>query len=170
MNEIDDLLRDIARPDIWVEVASLLVCLGMAFFLCSLAYRAFKKPQDSVWFGRHILDGLMFPFLALTLTFATSYVVARYQHLSVLKVAVPMLVSLAAIRLTARTLTLSFPNSGFARLTERLFSWIVWVLAILWIVGLLPGFLEELDSIKLAFGKGKVSSLSDTTRRLIRAC
>ncbi len=157
MNEIDDLLQDIARPDIWVEMVSLLACLALAYLLCYLANRAFKKPQDSVWFGRHILDGLMFPFLALTLTFAASYVVARYQHLSVLKVAVPMLVSLAAIRLTARTLTLSFPNSGFARLTERLFSWVVWVLAILWIVGLLPGFLEELDSIKLAFGKGKVS-------------
>ena len=157
MNEIDDLLQDIARPDIWVEVVSLLVCLALAYFLCRLAYKAFKPPQDSVWLGRHLLDGLMFPFLALTLTFATSYVVARYQHLSVLKVAVPMLVSLAAIRLTARTLTLSFPKSGFARLTERLFSWVVWVLAILWIVGLLPGFLEEMGNMLTMLSKSFIS-------------
>jgi small-conductance mechanosensitive channel len=157
MNEIDDLLDDMARPDIWVEVVSLLGCLALAYVLCRYLFKALKSPKDSVWFGRNILDGLMFPLLALAFTFAANYAVARYQHLSVLKVAVPVLLSLVGIRLIARTLTVSFPNSGWARLTERLFSWVAWVLAICWIIGLLPGVLAELDAIKLAFGKGKVS-------------
>jgi small-conductance mechanosensitive channel len=157
MNEIDDLLDDMARPDIWVEVVSLLGCLALAFLLCRYMFKAMKSPKDSVWFGRNILDGLMFPLLALAFTFAANYAVERYQHLSVLKVAVPVLLSLVGIRLIARTLTVSFPNSGWARLTERLFSWVAWVLAICWIIGLLPGVLAELDAIKLAFGKGKVS-------------
>jgi small-conductance mechanosensitive channel len=157
MNEISDLLADIARPDSWVEFLSLVVCLVLAYALCRVLNTVLKKPQNSVWFGRNILDGLMFPLLALTLTYAANYSVGRYQHLSVLKVAVPVLMSLVAIRLIARTLTLSFPASGWARLTERLFSWVAWALAIFWIIGLLPGVLEELDAIKLAFGKGKVS-------------
>jgi small-conductance mechanosensitive channel len=157
MNEISDLLADIARPDSWVEFLSLVVCLVLAYALCRVLNTVLKKPQNSVWFGRNILDGLMFPLLALTLTYAANYAVGRYQHLSVLKVAVPVLMSLVAIRLIARTLTLSFPASGWARLTERLFSWVAWALAIFWIIGLLPGVLEELDAIKLAFGKGKVS-------------
>jgi small-conductance mechanosensitive channel len=157
MSEINDLLEDIARPDSWVEILSMVVCLVLAYALCRIVNTALKKPQNSVWFGRNILDGLMFPLLALTLTYAANYAVGRYQHLSVLKVAVPVLMSLVAIRLIARTLTLSFPASGWARLTERLFSWMAWALAIFWIIGLLPGVLEELDAIKLAFGKGKVS-------------
>jgi small-conductance mechanosensitive channel len=157
MNEIDDLLDDMARPDIWVEVVSLLGCLALAYMLCRYTFKALKNPKDSVWFGRSIVDGLMFPLLALAFTFAANYAVERYQHLSVLKVAVPVLLSLVGIRLIARTLTVSFPNSGWARLTERLFSWVAWVPAICWIIGLLPGVLAELDAIKLAFGKGKVS-------------
>jgi small-conductance mechanosensitive channel len=157
MNELDDLLDDMARTDVWMEVLSLLGCLLLAYALCRMACKAAKSPKDSVWFGRNILDGLMFALLALGFTFVANYVVGRYQHLSVLKVAVPVLVSLAAIRLIARTLTLSFPHSGWARLTERLFSWIVWALAIFWIIGLLPAVLAELDAVKLAFGKGKVS-------------
>ncbi len=157
MSEISDLLADIARPDSWVEVLSLVLCLVLAYMLCRVANTALKKPQNSVWFGRNIFDGLMFPALALTLTYAANFAVGNYQNLSVLKVAVPVLVSLVAIRLIARTLALSFPASGWARLTERLFSWMAWALAIFWIIGLLPGVLEELDAIKLAFGKGKVS-------------
>jgi small-conductance mechanosensitive channel len=157
MNELDDLLADIARPDIWVEVLSVLLCLALAYLVCRLTFKALKNPKDSVWFGRNIVDGLMFPLLALTLTYAANLVVAHWQHLSVLRVAEPVLLSLAAIRLIARTLTLSFPNSGWARLTERLFSWMAWALVIFWIVGLLPSVLAELDAIKLAFGKGKVS-------------
>jgi small-conductance mechanosensitive channel len=157
MSEISDLLADIAQPDSWVEVLSLVLCLVLAYVLCRVANKALKKPQDTVWFGRNILDGLMFPLLALALTYAANLAVGRYQNLSVLKVAVPVLLSLVAIRLIARTLTLSFPASGWARLTERLFSWMAWAVAIFWIIGLLPGLLEELEAIKLAFGKGKVS-------------
>jgi small-conductance mechanosensitive channel len=157
MNEIDDLLSDMALPNIWVEVASLLACLALAYGLCRAVAKGFSAQGDSVWLGRKTLDGLLFPLLALALTFVANYAVGRSQTLSVLKVAVPVLVSLAAIRLIARTLALSFPHSGLARMTERLFLWMVWVLAVLWIIGLLPGVLTELEAIKLAFGKSKIS-------------
>jgi small-conductance mechanosensitive channel len=157
MNELDELMRDIAQTNIWVEVVSLLGCLLLAYVLCRAVVKAYAPQSDSVWLGRKTFDGLLFPLVALALTFMANYVVGRSQPLSVLKVAVPVLVSLAAIRLIARTLALSFPNSGLARMTERLFLWIVWALTILWIIGLLPGVLAELDAIKLTFGKSKVS-------------
>jgi small-conductance mechanosensitive channel len=157
MNELDDLMQDMAQSDIWVEVASLLGCLLLAYVLCRAVAKAFTTQTDSVWLGRKTFDGLLFPLVALAFTFVANYVVGRNQSLSVLKVAVPVLLSLAVIRLIARTLALSFPNSGLARMTERLFLWMVWALTILWIIGLLPGVLAELDAIKLTFGKSKVS-------------
>ena len=157
MNELDDLMHDMARPDIWVEVVSLLGCLLLAYVLCRAVAKAYSAQADSVWLGRKTIDGLLFPLLALAFTFVANYGVGRSQTLSLLKVAVPVLVSLAVIRLIARTLALSFPDSGLARMTERLFLWIVWALTILWIIGLLPGVLAELDAIKLTFGKSRVS-------------
>ena len=45
--------------------------------------------------------------------------------------------ALAGIRFLARVFTVVFPESGLARLVERLFSWLAWIAAVLWIVGLL---------------------------------
>jgi small-conductance mechanosensitive channel len=55
--------------------------------------------------------------------------------------------------------TVVFPHSGLARMVERLFSWLAWLAAVLWIVGLLPVVLAEMDAIHFAFGKSKISLL-----------
>ncbi len=83
--------------------------------------------------------------------------VAQYQPVPLLRVAVPVFISLAVIRLFALVLRVVFPESGGVRLLERVVSWLAWLAAMLWIVGLLPTVLSELDNITLAFGKTKVS-------------
>jgi small-conductance mechanosensitive channel len=157
MTELDKLVRDLGRPGVPLELAVLLGCLGLAFGLCWLIGR--KRPADSVWFGRGVIDGLLFPLLALALTYSAMLALARYQNVALLKIAVPVLVSLAGIRFLARVLTVVFPSSGLARVAERLFSWLAWMAAVLWIVGVLPAVMEEMDAIKFAFGKSKVSLL-----------
>ncbi|HVE54942.1 MAG TPA: mechanosensitive ion channel domain-containing protein, partial [Ramlibacter sp.] len=47
-----------------------------------------------------------------------------------------------------------------ARVVERVFSWLAWLAVVLWILGLLPPVLAELDSIQFAFGKSKLSLLN----------
>lgn len=81
----------------------------------------------------------------------------HYHPVFVLRIAVPMLVSLALIRFIARVLRVAFPASALVRLLEGLFSWVIWGAAVLWIVGLLPAVRSELDSITLNFGKSTVS-------------
>jgi small-conductance mechanosensitive channel len=71
-----------------------------------------------------------------------------------------VLISLAGIRFLARVLTSVFPASGLARLIERLFSWLAWIAAVLWILGLLPAVMDEMDAIQFAFGKSHVSLLT----------
>ena len=158
MTEIDKLVRDLGHPGVPWELGVLLGCLAGAFAVCWLVGR--RHSSDSVWFGRAIVDGLLFPLVALVLTYAAMLVLARQQPVALLKVAVPVLVSLAGIRFLARVLTVVFPASGLARLVERLFSWLAWIAAVLWIVGLLPAVMDEMDSIQLAFGKSKVSLLT----------
>jgi small-conductance mechanosensitive channel len=119
-----------------------------------------KRPTDSVWFGRALLDGVLFPLLALALTYTARVVVGGYHPVPLLRVAVPVLVSLAGIRLLARVFTVVFPQSAAARLVERLFSWVAWIVAALWIMGLLPPVMAELEKIQFAFGKSNITLLT----------
>jgi small-conductance mechanosensitive channel len=157
MTELDKLVQGLGHAALPWELAVLLGCLGLAFAICWLIGR--RQPADSVWFGRFIVDGLLFPLLALVFTYSAKLVMAPHQPVALLRIAVPVLVALAGIRLLARVFTIAFPASALARLVERLFSWLAWIAAVLWIVGLLPVVMAEMESVQFAFGKSKVSLL-----------
>lgn len=158
MNKLDALLRSLAHPDIGLEVGVLALCLLAAFALCWLSGR--RHTGESVWFGRITIDGLLFPLLALALVYGAQATLQQDYHVVLLRLALPVLMSLAGIRLLARVLTMVFPASGFARLVERVFSWLAWLAAVLWITGLWPAVSAELDGIRLNFGKSRVSVLT----------
>lgn len=158
MTDFDALIQALSRPEILRELGVLGLALGLAYGLCRLAGR--RAEPDSVWFGRGIVDGLLFPVLSLALVFGSALAMGQGRAMLLFKVAIPILLSLAGIRLLARVLTLVFPASGSARLVERLFSWVVWLVAVTWITGLWPAVAAEFDSIHLSFGKSKVSLLN----------
>lgn len=158
MTELDKLLIDLAQPGVAVELMVLAGCLAVAYGLCWLIGR--NQPKDSIWFGRAVVDGLLFPLLSLVFAYVARTVVDDYQVVPVLRIAVPVLVSLVGIRFLARVLTVVFPASSLARLAERLFSWLAWIAAILWIAGLLPDVMREMDAIQFVFGKSKISVLT----------
>ena len=165
MDLLDNLQAEFQTSRAWIELACLVGGLVVAFGVSFWAGRRARAAGDSVWFGRRTLDGLLFPALALALVYAARAVVAHHQSVFLLKIAIPVLVSLAVIRFFARVLSAAFPESGAMRLVERLFSWVAWLAAVLWIVDLLPSVLEELDAIHLAFGKTSIS-----LRTLIEGC
>ena len=154
--ELDRLFEDFQNSNTWLELAVLAGCVLLAWAVCRAIGRKSTR-ESSVLFGRNTVDGLLFPVLALAFVVVAGHVVGRFQPVVLLKVAVPMLVSLAIIRLSARVLTVVFPHSGFVRLIEQLISWIAWVAAVLWSLGLLQPLLQELDAITLPFGKDGVS-------------
>src|SRR6185369_6967632 len=158
MTDLDQLVRDLGHPGVPWQLGVLLGCLLVAFAVCWFVGR--RHSPDSVWFGRAIVDGLLFPLLALVLTYGAMLVMARSQPVALLKVTVTVLIALAGIRFLARVLAAVFPHSAMARLMERLFSWLAWIAAVLWIVGVLPPVMEEMDAIYFVFGKSKVSLLS----------
>ena len=103
---------------------------------------------------------MLFPLLAVAFTYGAFLHFAPKQPAAVLRIALPILISLAGIRFFARVLTVVFPNSGFARLMERMFSWLAWIAAVLWILGLAPEVMDDMESIYVLFGKTKVSLLA----------
>jgi small-conductance mechanosensitive channel len=158
MNVLDNLVRDLSHGGIGWELAVLLGCLAAAWGVSWLLGRG--RTDDSVWFGRAILDGLLFPLLALVFVYAGRVALGKVEIVPLLRIALPILTSLAGIRFLARVFTIVFPQSGLARLVERLFSWLAWAAAVLWILGLLPAVMAEMDAIEFAFGRGQVSLLA----------
>ncbi len=153
--QLQHLLQDLGHARVWMEVLVLLGCLALAWGVARYARRG--AGTESVWFGRYVVDGLLFPVLAVVLIYAARHAVALYQPVAVLKVALPIFISLAGIRLFARVLGASFPRSSGIKLIESLISWLAWGGAVLWITGLLPAVLAELEAISFAFGKSRIS-------------
>jgi small-conductance mechanosensitive channel len=158
MNPIERLVHNLGHPGMPAEVGVLLGCLVLAFGIGWVIGR--RQPPDSVWFGRITVDGLLFPLLALAFTYAAMRVVQGWQPVPLLRIAVPVLLSLAGIRFIARVLAVAFPASGLARLVERLFSWIAWIAVVLWLIGVLPAVRAEMDQIRFVLGKSRISLLT----------
>ncbi|MBC5782466.1 mechanosensitive ion channel [Ramlibacter sp. USB13] len=158
MIEFDELIGALSHRGIGWETFTLVACLASAYGICWLTGR--RQPPESVLYGRYLVDGLLFPLVALALTYFARVGLGGLQEVPLLRLALPVLVSLAGIRLLARVFTLVFPRSKMARTMERVFSWLAWIAAVLWIMGLLPAVLAELEGIRFSFGKGKISLLS----------
>jgi small-conductance mechanosensitive channel len=103
------------------------------------------------------MDGVLFPTLALLLTYGLKLALVKVQHVSVLKLALPVLVSLVLIRLIARVLAAVFPHSRGARILEQVVSWLAWGLVVLWVTGLWAPMMAELDSLEFMLGKTRIS-------------
>jgi len=138
-------------PALMTEVAYLCAALALAWLPAWSLGRHSKN--ESVLFGRQVIDGLLFPLLALLFAYIAQSWLQRQQPVLLFKIAIPVLLSLALIRLCARVLMAVFPRSGAAALTERLISWLAWAMAVLWITDLLPLVLQEMEQIHLNFGK-----------------
>jgi small-conductance mechanosensitive channel len=137
----------------------LAACLCVAWLVVR-ALRGNVTRPSSVWFGERIVDGVLFPVLALALAVAARWLLTSSQALqvvAVLQIAVPILASLVMIRVAVRVLRVAFPLSQTVRVIERTVSWLVWLALVLWVTGLLPLVLQELDAIQWKLGGADVS-------------
>lgn len=155
MGDLLELWQDLSSPHVLRQLGILLGCLGLAWLLGYGARR--RSANESIWLGRRVVDGLLFPVLALAFTWGAYRLSPQHSGASLLKVAVPLMTSLAVIRFSVLVLSAVFPSSGLIRLVERFVSWVAWLAAALWITGWLQPLLTELESIHISFGKTQVS-------------
>ena len=155
-DELGHLINDLLKPTALIEVAVIGGCLALAWALVRVLRGPLPRP-GSTWFGDNTIDGALFPALALLLALLARWVLTDMLPIAMFKLAVPILISLAAIRLTVRVLRLSFPNSNLVRVFERSVSWLAWIAVVLWITGVLPPILNELDDIKWKIGATQIS-------------
>jgi len=155
-DSLKDLFDELLRPAALLELAVLAGCLAAAYAVCWLA-RGDRRDPNNILFGRKIFDGVLFPVLALVGAAILRWALKGVMPLSVFRLAMPILTSLLIIRLMARALRAAFPDSALVRASERTLSWGVWVGTVLWVTGLLPSLLTELEGIQWHLGGAEVS-------------
>ncbi len=156
VEELDELAVDLTRPGAAAELGILVVCLLAAWIVVRLL-RGRSAPADSVWFGRSLVDGVLFPVLALAFAYVARVALESTIKPAVFKVAIPILVSLVVIRLTVRVLTKTFPNVGWMRTIERSVSWLAWIAVVLWVTGISPMVLDAMDDVHWKVGAAQVT-------------
>jgi len=155
---LDGWLTAMSQPSVLTELAALGACVLLAWLVPWLLSRTqHLKNDSSILFGRRIVDGVLFPLLLLSFAYVMQTLLVRLFPLALFKVAIPVLVALAVIRLSVKVLQVAFKNAPVVRALERTFSWLAWALMVLWVSGLLPIVLDELDGIKWKVGGSLLS-------------
>jgi small-conductance mechanosensitive channel len=158
-DDLGQLLGALLKPSALVELAVTAGCLALAWVLVRLV-RGRERQPGSIWFGDGVVGGVLFPLTALLLALLARWVLTLPPlslPIAVFRLVVPVLTSLAIIRLTVRVLDRAFPHSAAMRTLERSVSWLAWIAVALWITGLLPLILNELDDIRWKIGSAQVS-------------
>ena len=156
MDELMELLQ--SRGGLG-QVLALAAWLVLAWQGLSHWARRANSPR-SVLLGRAGVDGALFPVLALAGAWGLSRAwpwLGLGKPLLLIQLALPILTSLLVIRSTARVLRAALPESRWAHLAERWVSWMAWGGSILWISGLWPAAMAELDAISWKLGGSTVS-------------
>lgn len=158
IDSLDEWLMSLTQPSALLEFGVVIACALLAWLAVRLVRRASANTnENSILFGRSVIDGVLFPLLLLFLAYVASMFMSRLFPLAVFKVAIPVLLSLAVIRLGVKVLQAAFEKSPWVRALERTISWLAWLAMVLWVSGLLPVILEELDSIKWKVGDSTLS-------------
>jgi small-conductance mechanosensitive channel len=158
IDSLDEWLTSLSQPSALVEMGVVIACALLAWGVVRLVRKASSNTDDSsILFGKRIIDGVLFPLLLLSLAYVASMFLSRVFPLAVFKVAIPVLLSLAVIRMGVKVLQAAFKNAPWVRALERSISWLAWLAMLLWVSGLLPVILEELDAIKWKMGGSTLS-------------
>lgn len=153
---LEALVADLSHASVLIEIAALAACLFLAWFITWQLHRMFAAEGD-VLFGERVFDGVLFPVLALVLALLAREALRGASHVALIKVVIPILISLCAIRFTARVLRAALPDSKLALSIERSVSWLAWIAVVLWVLGILQPLLDQLDDIKWRMGGAQVS-------------
>ena len=151
------VLADLREPDLVWQLVALAACL----LLAKLGERLLRGQQVAAgraWeLGQGWLKRIAFPLLALLLVLLVRPVAQQWIHVGLFSLALPLLSSLAVIRVVFYVLRLSFLGATWLAQFERVFALLIWGFVALHITGLLPEVIAVLDSVAFTAGKQKLT-------------
>jgi small-conductance mechanosensitive channel len=167
MNEHDltqllaDLGRSVLRPGVLWQLLALLCCLAGAALLSRLML---QHPRSSNLddhspqaLGVGGLERLAFPLSGLLLVALAKAVLKVVIPVNLISLAIPLLVSMAVIRIGVFGLRHAFARAAWLGAFEKLLAGIVWLFVAAHILGWLPEVIDGLEAISVPIGKQRLS-------------
>lgn len=160
-------LQSINQPATWLQAGIVLVSLILASLVSRylgtlIAGKAAEQPLPSIKkLTLSTAQRILFPLTALVLVLIMYAVLkALNQPVPLLNIAIPLLLSLAGIRLLVYILRKGFTVSRALKAWENIISTLIWVVVALYLLGWLPDIMQTLDSFAFRIGANRVSLLS----------
>ncbi len=150
----NDLLADLRDPDFVWQVVSLIVCL----FLASLVARWWRGQREE-GAGR-LSDAsarLAFPLVGMSLVGIALLSLQSFIHVNLLKLALPLLGSMALVRGVVFVLRQAFPQATWLTTWERIIAALVWGWLALYITDLSPYVVDALEQVEFVIGKQHIN-------------
>ena len=144
------------QPTVLFELGALAACAGLAWALVALLRRG-VSGSNSILFGNSVIDGVLFPLALLGMGYVARTLLQQWVPLAVWVVAIPVLLALVVIRIGVKVLQVAFPLAPWVRPMERSISWMAWLAMVLWVTGLLPVVLQEMEQITWKVGGSTLS-------------
>lgn len=164
---LSDLIRDFHTPSIAWQVGALIVCTLAGWGLSRAIRKIFTVPAAQlqvVRLGVESFSRVLSPVAVLILIFVAKAVLGQYHRVNLLRLAIPLVASLALIRFVFYVLQRAFDRDGvpgnFLLAFEKFFAVLVWSGVALYITGLWPALLHELEQTVLPVGRYQISVLS----------
>lgn len=153
---IDDMgawLAMFTQPTVLVELFVLALSVALAWGLVAALRRTMgMQDERSIWFGKRVIDGVLFPLALLCLGYLSRELLSYFVSVAVYRIVIPVLMSLVVIRVGVKVLQATFAESRWVKPLEQTISWVAWLAMVLWVSGLLPVILNELDLITWKVG------------------
>lgn len=161
-----DMWTDLGIPGLRWQILALVLCFVLGWGLARLVrsvIAAHDMQKNIVRLGVESFTRVLWPLLTLLLIAIAKPILARWDGVDLLRVAMPLAGSFALIRLAFYIMRRVFARSGrggFVLLFEKSFALLVWVVVALHITGLLPDLVDFLEQTVVPFGQHKISIMT----------
>ncbi len=166
LTDLVDWFNDWNHPAAWYQIAVLLIA-GLGAWLVHHylgVYLEDRTTAREAGVGRFTLrtaQRVMFPFTMLLAVLAGRGILhAVHIKVAVLNLAVPLLLSLAAIRVAVYILRKGFAQTRALKAWENIVSTAAWAVVALHLLGWLGPVLDAMDAVGFSVGGSRISLLS----------
>jgi small-conductance mechanosensitive channel len=157
------LLADFNDPRLLWQLIAIVICGSLGWLGSRLLMKRFGGQSGSLGVGLDSFQRVLTPLLTLACIAIASSLLAHWQSVGLLRIAMPLTLSYLLIRATFYLLRKAFGKEGRAGILlqafEQTIAIVIWSGVALYITGLWPDFINYLDETTLPVGRHRESLL-----------
>ena len=158
-NLLNHLLNDSHQTELLWQIALLLVCTLISWGLMRWITPYLAQEKATWRIGNAAAKRIGLPLINLFLVTIGRELLEQWHETHLLKIIIPLLVTLVLVRILVYILRFAFNDSITLKTWERYIAWTIWLGVALHITGLLPRIEHALAAVSFESGKHHFSLL-----------